>query len=134
MTSLYCHKKCLVNFQKILLEGSKTMFWSCLNLSGKQTQMMVVRESILSSVMQKNDKLAYDNVRFQLASQKFMSPIHKLLLFPFAKCQHALVHSCSKKCPSAVQHMANSCTITCCCCIFHLMIHHQASCTCSPLT
>ena len=32
----------------------------------KQTQMMVVYQNILSTVMLKNDKLSYGNVRFQL--------------------------------------------------------------------
>ena len=64
-------KNCPINdfrHQTPLLECSKTIFGDVSIGVEKQTQMMVVHQNSLSSVMLKNDKLYYGNVRFQLAT------------------------------------------------------------------
>ena len=63
-------KKCVVNdfrHQEILLECSKSSFGGVSIEVEKQTHMMLVHQNILSTVMLKNVKLSYGNVRLHLA-------------------------------------------------------------------
>ena len=74
LTSIYYRiprKKCVVNdfLHDFLLDCSETIFWGVSIGVQKQTQMLVVHQNILSSVMLKNGKLSDGNVSWQLIDQ-----------------------------------------------------------------
>ena len=74
-------KKCVVydfHRQKLLLKRSKPCFGDVSIGVDEQSQMMLVRQKMLSTIMLKNDKLSNGNVRLQLTTPEICQASNSL--------------------------------------------------------